>query len=51
VVALKGDPWSVTFDPETGELVDFEPGFDFDKPWIAAHLTAKGQSKELRRRV
>jgi hypothetical protein len=51
VVALNGDPWSVTFDPETGELVEFEPGFDFDKPWIAAHLTGKGQSKELRRRV
>jgi hypothetical protein len=51
VLALDGDPSSVTFDPETGELVDFEPGFDFDKPWIAAHVTAKGQSKELRRRV
>jgi hypothetical protein len=51
VVALNGDPWSVTFDPETGELVEFEPGFDFDKPWIAAHVTAKGQSKELHRRV
>ena len=51
VVALNGDPWSVTFDPETGELLEFEPGFDFDKPWIAAHLTAKGQSKQLSRRV
>ena len=51
VVALNGDPSSVTFDPETGEEVEFEPGFDFDKPWIAAHVTAKGQSNELRRRV
>jgi hypothetical protein len=51
VVALDGDPWSVTFDPETGEEVAFEPGFDFDKPWIATHVAAKGQSKQLRRRV
>lgn len=51
VVALNGDPSSVTFDPETGELVDFEPGFDFDKPWIATHVPAKGQRNELRRRV
>jgi hypothetical protein len=51
VVALDGDPSSVTFDPETGELVEFEPGFDYDKPWIAAHVPAKGQSDELRARV
>jgi hypothetical protein len=51
VVALNGDPWSVTFDPETGQEIAFEPGFDFDKPWIAAHVTSKGQSNELRRRV
>jgi hypothetical protein len=51
VVALNGDPSSVTFDPETGELLEFEPGFDFDKPWISAHVAAKGQSRELGRRV
>jgi hypothetical protein len=51
VVALDGDPWSVTFDPETGEEIEFEPGFDFDKPWIATHVAAKDQSKPLHRRV
>jgi hypothetical protein len=51
VVALDGDPSSVTFDPQTGEVVDFEPGFDFDKPWIATHVPAKGQRDQLRRRV
>jgi hypothetical protein len=51
VVALDGDPSSVTFDPETGELVEFEPGFDYDKPWIATHVPANGQSSELRGRV
>jgi hypothetical protein len=51
VVALDGDPSSVTFDPETGEEVEVEPGFDFDKPWIATHVAAKGQSKQLSRRV
>jgi hypothetical protein len=51
VVALNGDPSSVTFDPETGALVDFDPGFDFDKPWIATHLPARSQLDQLRRRV
>ena len=51
VVALDGDPSSVTFDPETGEEVEVELGFDFDKPWIATHVAAKGQSQQLSRRV
>jgi hypothetical protein len=51
VVALNGDPSSQTFDPETGEPVDVEPGFDYDKPWIAAHAAGKGQSEGIRRRV
>jgi hypothetical protein len=43
VVALDGDPSSVTFIPETGEVIDFEPGSDFDKPWIATHVPVKEQ--------
>jgi len=37
-VALDGDPTSITFDIETGELLDFEPGFQYDKPWISTPL-------------
>ena len=37
-VALDGDPTSITFDIETGELLDFDPGFLYDKPWISAPL-------------
>lgn len=51
VVALNGDPSSVTFDPQTGEPLEFEPGSDFDKPWIAAHAAGKDQGKGIRRRV
>ena len=36
-IALDGDPFSVTFNVDTGELVSFEPGSDYDKPWIATH--------------
>jgi len=35
IVALDGDPSSFTFDTITGELLDFEPGFMYDKPWIS----------------
>ena len=38
VMALDGDPTSVTFDINTGELLDFEPGFQYDKPWISTPL-------------
>jgi hypothetical protein len=38
VVALDSDPTSITFDIETGELLDLEPGFLYDKPWISTPL-------------
>ena len=38
VLALDGDPTSITFDIETGEVLDFEPGFQYDKPWISTSL-------------
>ena len=37
-IALDGDPSSFTFDIVTGELLDFEPGFQYDKPWISTSL-------------
>ena len=40
VVALDGDPSSFTFGIDTGELLDFEPGFLYDKPWISTPLDA-----------
>ena len=38
VLALDGDPTSITFDIETGEVLDLEPGFLYDKPWISTPL-------------
>jgi hypothetical protein len=38
IVALDGDPSTITFDDSTGELLEFEPGFQYDKPWISAPL-------------
>lgn len=38
VLALDGDPTSITFDIETGEVLDFEQGFQYDKPWISTAL-------------
>ncbi|HEY5573236.1 MAG TPA: sialidase family protein [Anaerolineales bacterium] len=38
VVALDGDPTSITFDIETGEIIEFDPGFVYDKPWIGTHV-------------
>ena len=38
ILALDGDPSSITFDIETGEVLDFEPGFQYDKPWISTAL-------------
>jgi len=38
VLALDGDPSSLTFDIETGELLELEPGFQYDKPWISTPL-------------
>jgi len=38
VIALDGDPSSITFDIETGELLELEPGFQYDKPWISTAL-------------
>lgn len=37
-LVLDGDPSSFTLDIETGEILDFEPGFMFDKPWISTPL-------------
>jgi hypothetical protein len=51
VVALNGDPSSQTFDFQTGELLEFDPGFDFDKPWIAAHVASRDQGEGIRKRV
>ena len=39
-IALDGDPTTITFDIETGEILFFEPGFQYDKPWISAPLDA-----------
>lgn len=39
-IALDGDPSSFTFDIETGELLDFEPGYLYDKPWIGTSIDA-----------
>lgn len=38
VLALDGDPTTITFDIETGEILFFEPGFQYDKPWISTPL-------------
>ncbi|HLF74080.1 MAG TPA: sialidase family protein [Anaerolineales bacterium] len=40
VVALDGDLTSITFDINTGEILEFEPGFLYDKPWISTALDA-----------
>jgi hypothetical protein len=37
-IALDSDPTTVTFDIDTGELLDLEPGFLYDKPWISTPL-------------
>jgi hypothetical protein len=38
VVALDGEPTIFVFDPDTGEIVSFTPGFVYDKPWIGTHV-------------
>lgn len=35
-VALDGDPFSITINLDTGQ-VDIDPGFNYDKNWIATH--------------
>jgi hypothetical protein len=51
VVALDGDPFSVTIDFQTGEELALDPGFDYDKPWIGTHVPAKGRDGDNRKRV
>jgi hypothetical protein len=51
VIALDADPSSVTFDPETGELIAFDPGSDYDKPWIGTHVPVKHGNAANRERV
>ena len=50
-VALDANPSSVTFVPQTGEVTAVEPGFDYDKPWIATHVPAERRGESNRRRV
>jgi len=38
ILALDGDPTIITFDIETGEIIEFDPGFEYDKPWIGTHI-------------
>jgi hypothetical protein len=38
VVALDGEPTIIVFDPVTGDIVSFTPGFEYDKPWIGTHI-------------
>ena len=38
VVALDGKPIITVFDPVTGDIVSFTPGFVYDKPWIGTHV-------------
>lgn len=37
-VALDGDPSTFTFHARTGRLLELEPGFLYDKPWISTAL-------------
>ena len=38
VIALNGDPTIFTFDLVTFELLEFDPGFSYDKPWISTNV-------------
>ena len=38
IVALDGAPTFITFDIETGEVIEFHPGFLYDKPWVGAPI-------------
>lgn len=40
IVALDGDPTTVTFHAQTGRLLELEPGFLYDKLWVSAALEA-----------